>query len=329
MNAPAIRRTLPDQVDIETDVLVIGAGACGLVASLAAHDGGADVVVVERDTSPSGSTSMSSGFIPAPATKAQRAAGIADDEPARFEHDIQQKAKGRAVPELAHLAATEIGPALDWLAERHGLEWVVLTDFLYPGHSRHRMHAVPEKTGAALLARLSAAVEACDIPVVTGARAQTLFADDDGAIRAVEIERPGGHRETIGCKALILACNGYGGNPAKVAALIPSLRDALYFGHPGNMGEALDWGEALGAATRHLGGHQGHGSVAHPEGVLITWATVMEGGFQVDLTGARFSDESAGYSEQAAKVLAQPDGLAWMPAKGVGGGTQCMGLCGS
>ena len=75
MNAPAIRRTLPDQVDIETDVLVIGAGACGLVASLAAHDGGADVVVVERDTSPSGSTSMSSGFIPAPATKAQRSVG--------------------------------------------------------------------------------------------------------------------------------------------------------------------------------------------------------------------------------------------------------------
>jgi hypothetical protein len=28
------------------------------------------------------------------------------------------------------------------------LEWIVLDDFLYPGHSRHRMHAVPEKTGA-------------------------------------------------------------------------------------------------------------------------------------------------------------------------------------
>lgn len=311
MHAPAIRRTLPDHVDIETDVLVIGAGACGLVASLAAHDGGADVVVVERDTSPSGSTSMSSGFIPAPATKAQRAAGIADDEPARFEHDIQQKAKGRAVPELAHLAATEIGPALDWLAERHGLEWVVLTDFLYPGHSRHRMHAVPEKTGAALLARLSAAVEACDIPVVTGARAQTLFADDNGAIRAVEIERPDGHRETIGCKALILACNGYGGNPYLVARHIPEMADALYYGHAGNTGDAVLWGEALGAQTRHLTAYQGHGSLAHPHGVLISWALMMEGGIQVNAAGERFSNEHGGYSEQAVAVLAQAGGTAW------------------
>ena len=37
----------------------------------------------------------------------------------------------------------------------------------------------------------------------------------------------------------------------------------------------------------------------------------MEGGFQVDLSGNRFSDESTGYSEQAARVLEQPEGVAW------------------
>jgi succinate dehydrogenase/fumarate reductase flavoprotein subunit len=36
----------------------------------------------------------------------------------------------------------------------------------------------------------------------------------------------------------------------------------------------------------------------------------MEGGFQVNKNGERFSDESLGYSEQAAVLLAQPDGIA-------------------
>jgi fumarate reductase flavoprotein subunit len=110
---------------------------------------------------------------------------------------------------------------------------------------------------------------------------------------------------------LILACNGYGGNKDLVQRHIPELGNALYFGHEGNQGDALLWGQALGAATRHLSGHQGHGSVAHPHGILITWATITEGGFQVNLRGERFSDESHGYSEQAAVVLRQPEGLAW------------------
>ena len=37
----------------------------------------------------------------------------------------------------------------------------------------------------------------------------------------------------------------------------------------------------------------------------------MEGGFQVNKNGERFSDETLGYSEQAAIVLAQPDGIAF------------------
>jgi fumarate reductase flavoprotein subunit len=44
---------------------------------------------------------------------------------------------------------------------------------------------------------------------------------------------------------------------------------------------------------------------------LITWAAIMEGGFQVNRSVQRFSDESLGYSEQAAVVLSQPDGLAF------------------
>jgi fumarate reductase flavoprotein subunit len=89
------------------------------------------------------------------------------------------------------------------------------------------------------------------------------------------------------------------------------MADAHYFGHAGNQGDAVLWGKALGAAVRDMAGHQGHGSVAHPHGILITWATMTEGGFQVNVNGQRFSDESRGYSEQAALVAAQPGGSVW------------------
>ncbi|MEC8028740.1 MAG: FAD-binding protein, partial [Pseudomonadota bacterium] len=71
------------------------------------------------------------------------------------------------------------------------------------------------------------------------------------------------------------------------------------------------WGRGLGAELADLASYQGHGSVAQPHGILITWALMMEGAIQVNLEGRRFSNEHAGYSEQARKVIAQPGGKAW------------------
>ena len=86
------------------------------------HDAGVDCAVLERDATPLGSSALSSGFIPPPGTQAQRAAGI-DDSPERFAADISAKAKGRAVPHLVQAYAQAIGPALDALQARHGLQW--------------------------------------------------------------------------------------------------------------------------------------------------------------------------------------------------------------
>jgi fumarate reductase flavoprotein subunit len=138
-----------------------------------------------------------------------------------------------------------------------------------------------------------------------------LFADAAGRLHGVEVARRDGTRERFGCAALILACNGYGGNPDLVRRFIPEMAEALYFGHPGNRGDAVLWGEALGAELACLGAYQGHGSVATPHNILISWAVIMEGGIQVNTDGRRFCDETRGYSEQAAEVLRQPHGMAW------------------
>ena len=299
------------QAEAGAPVVVIGGGACGLIAALSVREAGREVIVLERDRTPSGSTSLSSGFIPAPGSRFQRAIGVDDDSPARLAADIARKTGGRADPAEALRVAHAIGPALEWLADRHGIPFQVLEGFLYPGHSRHRMHAVPERTGAALLARLLAAAQADGVGLVADAHATTLFAGADGRVHGVRVARPDGGTEDIACEALVLACNGYGGSKALLRRFIPEMEHALYSGHTGNQGDALHWGWALGAEARDLGGYQGHGSVAHPHGVLVTWALMMEGGVQVNAEGRRFHDETHGYSEAAVAVLAQPGATAW------------------
>jgi fumarate reductase flavoprotein subunit len=291
-------------------VAIIGAGACGLVAAITLRDAGMDCVLLERDAQPSGSSALSSGFIPAAGSAMQRAAGISDSA-ALFAQDIQAKAHGSAAAHLVAAFAERVGAVLDVLSARHAMEFIVLDGFLYPGHSVRRMHAVPQKTGAALVAQLERAALGAGADIVTQATVRQIFVDDAQRVTGVGYQRPDGSMEHLRCDALILACNGFGGNPQMVGELLPEMRHALFSGHTGNDGSAISWGRALGARLADLGGYQGHGSWAVPQGALISWALMMEGGIQLNARGERFHDETQGYSEAAVHVLAQPGGVAW------------------
>jgi fumarate reductase flavoprotein subunit len=296
--------------DVDVPLLIVGAGAAGLCAALAAKEAGIEPWVIERDAVPAGSTALSAGLIPAAGTRFQRAKGIMD-RPQLFAADIARKANGEADAAVVDALANSAGVLVEWLAGRYGLPFDVVDNFNYPGHSAMRMHGLPTRTGLELINRLRHAAESSDITIIPGRIADGLLAEPDGRIRGEEILRGDGKRERIGCAALILACNGFGGNQDLVRRFIPEMADALYFGHPGNRGDAVMWGEALGAKLSHLGAYQGHGSVATPHNILITWATIMQGGIQVNRDGLRFFDESQGYSEQAAEVLRQPGAIAW------------------
>lgn len=297
-------------IDIAVPLLIVGAGASGLVAALAAKDAGVDCVVLERDLVPSGSTALSSGMVPACETQIQRDHGVQDSVEI-MAADIVKKARGQADASIVDAMCRASGPAIDWLTKKHGLELTLVEGFLYPGHSQLRMHAPPSRSGADLMSGLVHAAERAGVDIMIGAHVTEIIADENQLIKGVRIERPDKTSELIGCAALILACNGFGGNSDMVRDYIPEMDDALYFGHPGNQGDAIKWGMALGAATRHLGSYQGHGSVAHPHGILISWALMMEGGIQINSNGSRFSNELDGYSEQARRVLRQPAGIAW------------------
>lgn len=304
-----VEQAVADGFEVSYPVVVVGAGGCGLTAALATRDAGVEVLVLEQDATPLGSTAMSTGLIPAAGTPEQAAEGI-DDSPERFAADIMAKTKGRADPAMARRLAEESADTVAWLRDAHGAPLELVGGFLYPGHSFRRMYGTPNRSGGELMGALQAAIEKAGADILTQARVDRLLVDGQ-AIVGVEVERPGGERERIGCGALVLACCGYGGNAALVRRWIPEMAQATYHGHPGNQGDAVDWGEALGARLADMTGYQGHGGLAAGHGVPILWPLIMEGGVQVNAEGRRFSNEAEGYSEQAAKVNAQPGRVAW------------------
>ena len=305
-----VLRTAGKSFETSVPVLIIGAGACGCTAALAANEGGAGVMILERDDKPRGNTSLSGGQIPAAGTKLQEAAGIADRADI-LAKDIIAKAQGECDRDLARHIAAESAKTVDWLVDRYALPLSCISDFTYPGHTVPHMHASPNRFGAELLTVFLCAVAEQGIDIATSAHVTDLYADDGGRILGVRITRPDGKYEDVGCEALILACNGYGGSKEMLRKYIPEIADAHYHGHDGNQGDAVKWGEGLGASIKDMTSFQGHGAVCTPHNIHLGWPSITEGGFQVNSEGKRFSDENHGYSEQALNVVRQPGHVAW------------------
>jgi fumarate reductase flavoprotein subunit len=288
-------------------LIVVGAGGCGLVAALAAARRGQRVLILEKAAEPGGNTALSTGLIPAAGTRFQREAGTLDDTPELMTEDIFKKNGYQSDPDLTTLLCEGSAALVEWLVDEVGFELVCYTDFLYPGQSRFRMHGPPRGYGTALVDQLEQAVRGAEgIELRTSTPVEGLVWDGS---RVTGVRTDAGE---ITAAAVILALSGFAANSEMVEEYLgPEVAGALYFGAPGNTGEGIRWGTALGAATEHMCAYQGHGSVAVPDGPLVTWGLVTNGALIVNNRGRRFGCETRGYSEFAAEVLAQPGEEAW------------------
>src|SRR5437763_12618349 len=70
--------SVPDRWDEVADVVVLGSGAAGLSAAVLAHDGGADVVVLEKADLVGGTTGVSGGMPWIPMNRHMAEAGVED-----------------------------------------------------------------------------------------------------------------------------------------------------------------------------------------------------------------------------------------------------------
>lgn len=295
-------------------VLVVGGGACGASAALAAHDAGASVLLIERDAVPAGTTGMSQGLVCAAGTASQRVHGIEDDAETLY-RDILAKTKGQTDPILARTIAKESGPTLDWLVTEHDLPWELDLRFKPSyGHSRTRVHGWPGHTGIDMVQLMHARLASAQIDVLTEARLVEIIKDEQGQAVGVTIERPDSSQEQIGCNALVLAAGGFASNHSMIARYMPEASNARCNGHEGNRGETIVSALALGAAVGDMGAYQGYGMLADPQGIPVPPGFIVEGGVLVNTLGQRFVQEAEDISGMVHAVLAQPNGMAWVIA---------------
>ena len=290
--------------DMEVDVLVIGAGGCGLTAAIAAHDEGASVAIVEKREQPGGNTALSTGSIPGAGSRFQRAAQI-EDSPATMVADLLRITGEHDLGQVSNTLVAMSAELCEWLVDRVPARMSLITDYCHVGHTIPRLHAPTSRRGQDLMDDLLAGVAARDIPLAVGNPVQSLLTSETGAVIGAHIGGKGVESSRIKAGKVILACNGFAGNRALVSEFCPEIAGAEYFGALGSQGEAVIWGRELGAGLANMGAYQGYAAVAYPHGSLLSWTTIEKGGILVNAQGERFGNEDLGYSGYARLVLAQ------------------------
>ena len=123
------------------DVLIVGAGGAGLAAAIEARAQGADVILIEKNDAPGGTTAWSIGSFTATQTPQQLAAGIEDDPDAHFDDmpKFAGKDANRDNPDLRRIFVDNANDTLRWLMSM-GVEF--FGPMPEPPHTKPRMHNV-------------------------------------------------------------------------------------------------------------------------------------------------------------------------------------------
>lgn len=295
--------------NLETDIVVIGGGGCGMAAALAAKQKELDVILIEKDRKLGGNTSLSTGSVPGAGTKYQEAAGI-EDSPLRMATDIFNKANREGDWDLLLHLCEESKHLVEWLIEDMKINIQLVTDYKHVGHSQFRLHAPRSRRGQDLVNDLTKALMRLDVITATNLEGINLVTDDNGAVIGVET-KVNQSVEYVKAKKVILATNGFGANKEMVRKYCPDIANASYFGAMGSTGEGILWGEKLGGELQAMGAYQGYAAVS-THGSLVSWTSIEKGGFLINKLGRRFANESRGYSALASDVQEQEEAVVYV-----------------
>ena len=126
--------------DLDTDVLVLGSGACGLTAAVAAADAGARVTVLERSDQIGGTSAISGGIVWVPNNHLEPALGIADSREQALAY-LESLSLGVMDMELATAFVDRAPEVIRFLEERTPLRFHIAEN--YPDYHPERPGGLP------------------------------------------------------------------------------------------------------------------------------------------------------------------------------------------
>jgi succinate dehydrogenase/fumarate reductase flavoprotein subunit len=118
----------PASWDAQADVVVMGTGAAGLVATLAAREKGASVALLEKTTLVGGTTAISGGVVWVPNNHHMAQAGLVDSREDAIRY-IERMAEGRGDRELIERYVDECVHVVRFLEDQAAMRFHALTDY--------------------------------------------------------------------------------------------------------------------------------------------------------------------------------------------------------
>ena len=294
---------------VDTGIVIIGAGGAGMTAAIMAHQAGVDFVILEKMPYVGGNTTKATGGMNAAETHYQKEQGI-EDSKALFAADTMKGGHALNDPELVAIMANSSSDAIDWL-DSIGAD---LPKISYSGGaSVNRIHAPADGSGVGsyLVDRFSAKLDELGVKVMLNTKATELLTDNEGKICGVKAESEDAEY-TFNCKAVILACGGFGANEDMYTQYRPDLKGTVTTNAPGATGDGIVMAQALGADLVDIEQIQLHPTVEQTTSMLITESVRGDGAILVNQKGERFTNELLTRDAVSAAELAQDGQYAYI-----------------
>lgn len=227
------------------DVLVVGGGAAGLSAAVAAVEKKVSVLVLEKAGFLGGDTLISGGYFNAVDPRRQAPQGIRDSEDF-FRDQILAAGDGRNTPEVAGVLARESAVTLAWL-ERLGMKFLPQVFEVY-GSRWPRAHKPVQPRGTGYVQTLSEALLTRGGRVLTDTPAEMILREaDTGRLLGVRAVRNGHYVEMAARRGVVLAAGGFGANRSLIRRWAPETADLATDSQPQMTGDMISAAEAVGA----------------------------------------------------------------------------------
>jgi fumarate reductase flavoprotein subunit len=279
---------------ISADVIVIGSGVAGLSAALMAAEGGAKVIVCEKQRALGGTSNFFQGTF-AVETDMQRARFISYTRDEAFKN-IMEYSHWRADPRLVRAIVDGSAATITWLQEQ-GVEFVEVMNNMPDAPPTYH---VPRGTGEAVVRALAARAKERGVAFRMSAPAKSILKRGDRIEGAVLEE---GDEETeVSAQAVIIASGGYANNKEwikKYSGLDLDV-NVVSVGNIGKMGDGIRMAWEAGADKAGIEvlelfrvGPLGPG---HLEKSPVEY-TAVQPDLWVDSEGERFCDETVGFYE--------------------------------
>ncbi len=281
--------------DLTCDVLVIGTGAAGGAAAMAAAEAGAKVIAIDKQSTIGGTSAMAGGGIAAPESSEQKKYGIEDTVDAyvnlwvEYNHNEYYREDSGMDEDRIRFVVSQAASLIDWL-EENGFEFGQPTSFdLIEGVDRFHYASNGKPTDL-----LYAKNQKLGVEYWLETKATSLLTDENGNCVGAVVEKDG-QTFNIYAKGVVLATGGFGNNQEMMERFTPVdvTQVAYFYGSAGQTGEGILMAEDIGAAVYEKGARLGMSYVVGDgtNAELTSLGGPWNQAPIVDKTGVRFVNE--------------------------------------